>query len=59
MTEKHNKYRKEHNAGELERDSKLEKIAQENAENMLETDSTFILQKSMMEKKLVKIYFMV
>ena len=41
MTEKHNKYRKEHNAGELERDSKLEKIAQENAENMLETDSTF------------------
>ena len=29
ITERHNYYRKKHNVGELERDSKLEKIAQE------------------------------
>ena len=33
ITERHNYYRKEHNVGELERDSELEKIAQ-NAENI-------------------------
>ena len=41
ITERHNYYRKKHNVGELERDSKLEKIAQEVVENMANIDSIY------------------
>ena len=52
ITEKHNYYRKQHNTGELERDSKLEKIAQEHAEYMLETDSISFTSKSYFGEKI-------
>lgn len=39
ITERHNYYRKQHNVGELKRDSELEKIAQDAAEYMLEIGS--------------------
>lgn len=41
MIERHNYYRKEHQVEELERNSELEKIAQETAEYMLEFDQIF------------------
>ncbi len=43
ITERHNYYRKEHNVGELERDSELEKIAQNAAEYMSEIDSIYTM----------------
>ena len=52
IKEQHNYYRKQHNTGGLERDSKLEKIAQEHAEYMLETDSISFTSKSYFGEKI-------
>ena len=61
ITERHNYYRRQHGVGEVERDSELEKIAQNSAKEIAEYEGIELkkkLLKNTKEKMFVKVYLL-